>query len=94
MLCRWLTYLNLKGKQHPIHAYELLCPLDKAQQQQIQLCTLHESAKQYLLNYQYDRVDETCQQLLALDPNNIAALELQQRLKSIPSSIVLTLFDK
>jgi hypothetical protein len=80
-LCRWLSYVCLQGKTNPIHVYEVLCPLDEATDEQIRLCSLHGDIKYAIEKCDVTRAKHTCAELLQIDPHNISARELLDRLE-------------
>ena len=96
-LCRWLSYVSLKGKSKPLHVYEVICDLELASEEQKDICNLHLLAQQSLLAKDFELTDETCSKLLSLNPQNKSILELKQRLPKMTSSetpIILTLTEK
>src|SRR5690606_38314644 len=52
-LCRWLNYVNVKGKRKAVHVYEVLGFKDEATESMIELSDLHEEMKQKMMNLDF-----------------------------------------
>jgi adenylate cyclase len=80
-LCRWLSYVNLKGKALPTHVYEVICRRSDATELQLQLCEMHQRLKTYLENGEFELLALLCQNILQIEPDNNIAKEILDRLR-------------
>jgi class 3 adenylate cyclase len=97
ILCRWITFVGLKGKSRSIHVYEPICLMDAASDRDILICELHDTMKEGLLCHNYEQLRNCCRRLLELDPDNLPAQEMNfriDRIKSGEETTSLTLCDK
>jgi adenylate cyclase len=81
IICRWLSNLSVKGKKNAINVYEAMCHKDAATPEIIIMSQLHNSLPMLIESKQYDQARMICNELISIFPDNIAAIELLDRMK-------------
>jgi hypothetical protein len=80
-LCKWLTYVSLKGKSESLHVYEVLCKIEDATDEQKILCSMHLELQAASEEYNVTKAKTICADILSIG-ENIAVRELYERLET------------